>query len=156
MSHHIEAYWGLLIVVDDGIEPVPVPLTGVSVDVRIIDLVAEVSIEQRYVNRESNPIEAVYKFPLDEGAAVCQFMAEVDGRQIKGVVKETKEAEADYEKALSTGHTAFFLKEKLPDVFKVLYFLNLCSMCLHNLMLINYFISIIRSKWEILLLEPLP
>ena len=44
------------------------PLTGVSVQVNIIDLVAEVTIEQRYVNKESNPIEAVYKFPLDEGS----------------------------------------------------------------------------------------
>lgn len=48
-------------------EPVPVPLTGVTVNVRIVDLVAEVNIEQRYVNREQQPIEAVYKFPLDEG-----------------------------------------------------------------------------------------
>jgi len=48
-------------------EPAPVPLTGVSVKVRIVDLVAEVDIEQRYVNRENQPIEAVYKFPLDEG-----------------------------------------------------------------------------------------
>ncbi len=48
-------------------EPAPVPLTGVSVKVRIVDLVAEIDIEQRYVNRENQPIEAVYKFPLDEG-----------------------------------------------------------------------------------------
>jgi hypothetical protein len=48
-------------------EQVSVPLTGVSVRANIIDLVAEVSIEQRYVNKENNPIEAVYKFPLDEG-----------------------------------------------------------------------------------------
>ena len=43
------------------------PLTGVSVQARIMDLVAEVTIEQRYVNREIQPIEAVYLFPLDEG-----------------------------------------------------------------------------------------
>ena len=48
-------------------QEVSVPLTGVSVQANIIDLVAEVSIEQRYVNKENNPIEAVYKFPLDEG-----------------------------------------------------------------------------------------
>jgi len=48
-------------------EPAPVPLTGVSVKVRIVDLVAEVNIEQRYVNRENQPIEAIYKFPLEEG-----------------------------------------------------------------------------------------
>jgi hypothetical protein len=57
---------GLIIEFPDR-EPTPVPLTGVSVTARIIDLVAEVTIEQRYVNRENQPIEAVYLFPLDEG-----------------------------------------------------------------------------------------
>ena len=56
-----------LIIECPGREPIPVPLTGVSVQARIIDLVAEVTIEQRYVNRENQPIEAVYLFPLDEG-----------------------------------------------------------------------------------------
>jgi len=112
---------GLVIEREGGIESVPVPLTGVSVEVRIFDLVAEVCIEQRYVNRENNPIEAVYKFPLDEGAGVCRFTAEVDGRLIEGVVKETEEAKSDYEEAMRTGHTAFLVEEKLPDVFKVLF-----------------------------------
>jgi len=109
---------GLMIVPIGGGEPAPVPLTGVSVQVRIIDLVAEVNIEQRYVNRENQPIEAIYKFPLDEGAAVCSFTAEVDGRKIQGVVKETEEARTDYETAISSGQTAFLVEEKLPDVFK--------------------------------------
>ncbi|KAI9556533.1 hypothetical protein GHT06_016323 [Daphnia sinensis] len=99
-------------------EPIPVPLTGVSVQARIIDLVVEVTIQQRYVNKENQPIEAVYLFPLDEGAAVCKFTAEVDGRVIEGVVKETKEAREDYDEAIQSGHSAFLVEEKLPDVFK--------------------------------------
>ncbi|KZS05848.1 Uncharacterized protein APZ42_030786 [Daphnia magna] len=99
-------------------EPIPVPLTGVSVQARIIDLVAEVTIQQRYVNKENQPIEAVYLFPLDEGAGICKFTAEVDGRVIEGVVKETKEAREDYDEAIQSGHSAFLVEEKLPDVFK--------------------------------------
>lgn len=57
---------GLIVEREDG-TAVPVPLTGVSVEANIIDLVAEVTIVQKYVNRETVPIEAVYKFPLDEG-----------------------------------------------------------------------------------------
>lgn len=60
---------GLLIECSDR-EPIPVPLTGVSVEVQIIDLGAKVTIEQRYVNRENQPIEAVYLFPLDEGKPI--------------------------------------------------------------------------------------
>ncbi len=64
---------GLMIIpVGEG-EPAPVPLTGVSVKVRTVDLVAEVNIEQRYVNRENQPIEAFYKFPLDEGISFDCF-----------------------------------------------------------------------------------
>ena len=50
---------------------VPVPLTGVSVVGDVVGLCARVTIMQRYENREKQPIEAVYVFPLDEGAAVC-------------------------------------------------------------------------------------
>ena len=57
---------GLLIECGDR-EHIQLPLTGVSVVAEIIDLVAQVSIEQRYVNRENHPIEAIYLFPVDEG-----------------------------------------------------------------------------------------
>ncbi|XP_046649139.1 von Willebrand factor A domain-containing protein 5A-like [Daphnia pulicaria] len=99
-------------------ESIPVPLIGVSVQARIVDLVAEVTIEQRYVNKENQPIEAVYLFPLDEGAGVSKFTAEVDGRVIEGVVKETEQAKTDYDEAIKSGHSAFLVEEKLPDVFK--------------------------------------
>jgi hypothetical protein len=56
------------------------------------------------------------------GAGVCKFTAEIDGRSIEGVVKETKEAQTDYEEAIQSGHSAFLVEEKLPDVFKVIYF----------------------------------
>jgi len=50
---------------------------------------------------------------------VCSFTAEVEGRIIQGVVKETEKANTDYKEAIRSGHTAFFVEEKLPDVFKV-------------------------------------
>lgn len=36
------------------------PLTGVSVNAKVIDFCAEVTVHQRYENVESNPIEATY------------------------------------------------------------------------------------------------
>ena len=73
---------GLIIEFPDR-EPTPVPLTGVSVTARIIDLVAEVTIEQRYVNRENQPIEAVYLFPLDEGIEKERICFEKNKKKIK-------------------------------------------------------------------------
>ena len=60
----------------------------------------KVTIIQTYKNVEKNTIEAQYKFPIYEAAAVCGFEAEIDGRKIKGVVKEAKEAAESYTEAI--------------------------------------------------------
>ena len=66
---------------------------------------------------QSTPIEAVYVFPLDEGAAVCGFEAVIDGTVVTGEVKERDEAFHGYDEALAAGHGAFLLDEERPDVF---------------------------------------
>ena len=81
------------------VTPTPVPLAGVTVDAEIHGFFARVVLAQRYVNRESKPIEAVYVFPLDEGAAVCGFEAVVDGKVVVGEVRERDEAFEMYDDA---------------------------------------------------------
>ena len=76
------------------------------------------SVTQRYVNSESHPIEAVYAFPLDEGAAVCGFEAIIDGTLVVGEVKEREDAFRMYDDAIEKGHGAFLLDEERPDVFQ--------------------------------------
>src|SRR5262249_6389665 len=70
----------------------PVPLTGVDVSAELSNLVARVTVTQRFVNLETTPIEAVYVFPLDEGAAVCGFEALIDGTLVVGEVREREAA----------------------------------------------------------------
>ncbi len=96
----------------------PVALAGVSIDAEISTFCARVAVSQRYVNREAQPIEAVYVFPLDEGAAVCGFEAIVDGTLVVGEVKEREQAFRDYDDAIEKGHGAFLLDEERPDVFQ--------------------------------------
>ena len=95
----------------------PMPLEGVSVEATIRDYGARVVVSERYRNLESRPIEAVYKFPLDEGAAVCGFEAEIDGRRLSGRVEERENAFAVYDDALAAGHGAYLLDEERADVF---------------------------------------
>jgi Ca-activated chloride channel homolog len=95
----------------------PVPLEGVSAKATIRDFAVLVSLSQRYRNRETQPIEAVYKFPLDEGAAVCAFEATIDGRRIVGRVEEREKAFKAYDEAMSDGHGAYLLEEERADVF---------------------------------------
>jgi Ca-activated chloride channel family protein len=96
----------------------PVPLTGVSIHADLSGFCARVVVSHRYVNTESTPIEAVYVFPLDEGAAVCGFEAVVDGTLVIGEVEERETAFEKYDDAIAQGHGAFLLDEQRPDVFQ--------------------------------------
>ena len=94
------------------------PLDGVAIDAEISSFCARVTVTQRYVNRETQPIEAVYVFPLDEGAAVCGFEALIDGTLVVGEVKEREDAFKKYDDAIERGDGAFLLDEERPDVFQ--------------------------------------
>ncbi|MEN9220117.1 MAG: VIT domain-containing protein, partial [Thermostichales cyanobacterium GMQP_bins_62] len=48
----------------------PIPLRGVNFQVTIRDGGACVTVTQHFQNLEAQPIEAVYSFPLPEGAAI--------------------------------------------------------------------------------------
>lgn len=98
--------------------PAAVPLTGVSIAAEIHSFYARVVVAQRYVNREASPIEAVYLFPLDEGAAICGFEAVVDGTLVVGEIHEREKAFEIYDDAMQAGHGAFLLDEERADVFQ--------------------------------------
>ena len=98
---------------------IQIPLQKVSVKACVIGFVAEVCIEQKYINEASLPIEAVYFFPTEEGAAVVEFTANVDGRIIKSVVKEKGKARKEYEDAKKANKTAILLEQCRPDIFNI-------------------------------------
>ena len=61
----------------------------------------KVTITQIYKNEESVAIEAIYKFPIHEAAAICGFEAEIDGnRTVRGIVKEAQQAAKEYDEAI--------------------------------------------------------
>merc|ERR1719270_1534526 len=88
---------GLLAVLDGGetdlfarkeTQFAPVPLTGVQLEVRLVEGLAEVSLVQEYVNVESKALEVIYYFPIEERAVVTNVEAVVEGRRVVGKVKE--------------------------------------------------------------------
>lgn len=95
----------------------PVPLEGVLVETEIKDLAVRQVITQRYRNSETNPIEAVYNPPLDEGAAVCGFEAMVGDVLVKGEIHEREHAFKVYDQAIAAGHGAYLLDQEKPDIF---------------------------------------
>jgi Ca-activated chloride channel family protein len=96
-----------------------VPLLGVAARAEIRDYACRLVLSQRFRNDERHPIEAVYKFPLEEGSAVCAFEVEIDGRRVVGRVEEREKAFETYDEALSAGHGAYLLDEERADVFTV-------------------------------------
>src|SRR5262245_10255866 len=94
-----------------------IPLEGVRIDARLAGLCSEVKVTQRYTNKESVDVEAVYVFPLEEGSAVCGFEAKVGDRVIRGRVEEREKAFEIYDDAMAAGNGAFLLDQERPNVF---------------------------------------
>ena len=97
----------------------PIPLASVRVDVKVVNFNAQVEVTQEFVNREQNPIECVYFFPVEEEAAVVDFTAELEGRMIKTRIKEKEAAREEYNQAVLNTQTAFLLEETKPDIFEI-------------------------------------
>lgn len=98
-------------------ESTPVPLTSVKVEGNIAGRGAKVKIIQTFKNGEDKPVEAVYKFPLHEGSAVCGFKVMIGEKIIEGGIEDRDKAFELYDKALSEGHGAMLLDEERPNIF---------------------------------------
>ena len=98
---------------------VSIPLQGVRIEACLTGLSSKVTVTQRYTNLEAVDVEAVYVFPLEEGAAVCGFTARVGDRLLHGRVEEREKAFEVYDDAMAAGHGAFLLDQERPNIFTV-------------------------------------
>src|SRR6478609_6479469 len=94
-----------------------VALRGVRVHARLAGMSQRTTVEQTFVNLEPRAIEAVYTFPLPDGAAVCGFEVITGDRVLTGRVEESDKALDQYEDAIADGHAAYMLESDRPDVF---------------------------------------
>lgn len=93
------------------------PLEHTDVRVEIAGFVARVSVTQRFANPFSEPIEALYTFPLSERGAVDEMWMRAGGRTLRGEIHRREEARALYERARAEGRLAGLLDEERPNVF---------------------------------------
>ena len=94
---------------------IPVPLKKVKLDVKVVNFCCEVTVSQTYINCESNPIECIYNFPVEEAAAVVDFTAELDGRTIHTKVQEKSAARQEYREAMDNRQTAVIMEHTPPE-----------------------------------------
>lgn len=92
-------------------------LKGVKVRGRLHGLMAEMEVEQSYTNPHATNIEAVYTFPLPIGAVLLGLEVEIAGKKLSGSVVERKQAERDYEDAVTDGDSAVMLEEAGPGLY---------------------------------------
>lgn len=72
------------------------------VNIKVRDRVADVSIDQAFVNTGHGVIEAQYLFPIPPSAAIDGLTLLVDGKEFKGRILSAEEARRAYEEIVRT------------------------------------------------------
>ncbi|CAH0047704.1 unnamed protein product [Clonostachys solani] len=97
------------------------PQVETKIHTTILDSICQTNLTQTFINPSQSQVarEVKYIFPLDNGVSVVGFTCCVGNRVIKGVVKEWREAQADFGKAKAQGKTAGLFKQsrKASDIF---------------------------------------
>ena len=92
-------------------------LKHTDVDAKVSGNIAEVEVVQTFANPYDQPLEAIYKFPLPDDAAVDDMEIKVGNQTIRGLIKRKEEAEEIYEEAKEEGKTAALLEQERDNIF---------------------------------------
>ncbi len=101
----------------DGTEKGLCPLKRTEVKAKVSGFVSRVNVTQVFQNPLNQVIEAVYKFPLPNDAAVDALTIEIGGRIVRGTIMQRQKAKDAYEQAKQDGKTAALLEQDQPGIF---------------------------------------
>ncbi|MDZ8188712.1 MAG: VIT domain-containing protein [Nostoc sp. ChiSLP02] len=93
------------------------PLKHTEVLAKVAGNLSRVEVIQSFENSFTQPLEAVYIFPLPDEAAVDDMEIKIGDRTIKGSIKKREEAQQIYEKAKQQGRTAGLLEQERDNIF---------------------------------------
>jgi Ca-activated chloride channel family protein len=93
------------------------PLKHTEVQAKIAGNLSRVELTQTFENPFTQPLEAIYVFPLPDEAAVDDMEIKIGDRIIKGDIKKREEAQAIYEEAKQQGRTAGLLEQERDNIF---------------------------------------
>lgn len=89
-----------------------------TVDFHIRGLVAQVTVNQRYVNDSGEWLEGRYLLPLPGDAAVGSLRLQVGERLIEGEIQERAQARATYQRAAGAGQVAGLVEHSREHLFR--------------------------------------
>ena len=95
------------------------PLKSVSVDAQVRGFVMGLRSTLTYSNDSPDPVEVLFRFPVEKSHAVVGLTAVIDGRKIAAQVREKEEARAQYDDAIASGLSAALAEEKSGDIFSI-------------------------------------
>lgn len=94
-------------------------LLETNVNATISGVIANVEVEQLYINTGDSIVDATYVFPMSTQAAIYGMEMDVNDRTIVAEIRRKAEAEEIFENADSTGLTATLLEQHRPNVFQM-------------------------------------
>lgn len=95
------------------------PLREMQLRGEILGLVFACKLTQTFQNSYSQPLEAVYIFPLPARSAVSSFVMETASRRVEGVLQERGAARQAYAQAVASGKQAALAEEERAEVFTI-------------------------------------
>jgi Ca-activated chloride channel family protein len=98
-------------------QPQHFSLKRTEVDAEVSGFLASVTVTQVFENPYSQPLEALYVFPLPEKAAVDDMQLVIGQRVIRGVIQTREQARDTYERARAEGKTVALLDQERPNLF---------------------------------------
>jgi len=98
-------------------EFIEVPLQSTEVKITVMGVIARTHLTQKFVNSSDAWVEAVYAFPLPEGAAVDHMRMKIGERLIEGLIKEKNEAKRIFQEAAREGKKAALVEQHRPNLF---------------------------------------
>ena len=101
-----------------------IPLKSVHICGEVHGLLFSSTITQTYSNEDSEAHEVIYTFPVAWNTALLGIAATIGERRLTGQVLEKKQAEDNYEKALSEGNSAILVQKSAK---------GLCTLNLGNI-----------------------
>ena len=95
------------------------PLKSTRVDVRIVGVIADVTVTQHYRNEGQRALEARYVFPGSTASAVYAMNVRLGERLLTAKIREKQQARIEYETAKQEGKTTTLLEQHRPNVFEM-------------------------------------
>jgi Ca-activated chloride channel family protein len=93
------------------------PLKHTEVQAKIAGNLSRVEVIQSFENPFTQPLEAIYVFPLPDEAAVDDMEIKIGEKIIKGSIKKREEAQQIYQQAKKQGRTAGLLEQERDNIF---------------------------------------